>query len=172
MWEQAWKKVWKEKTSCHHLPKITNVAFPLLLLLFPSYFPPPSSLAHTCPFLFHWGTDHLSIVQLVLVRVNWLAAERGGVLKCVFLRGGFVSGWGSHASSELIPVISTIMRCTRRSLPARLPVWQTVTILEDKLARFHVHSLIDGTAARLLTHAHADTQTRIVLAKRGEKKEE
>lgn len=121
MWEQAWKKVWKEKTSCHHLPKITNVAFPLLLLLFPSYFPPPSSLAHTCPFLFHWGTDHLSIVQLVLVRVNWLAAERGGVLKCVFLRGGFVSGWGSHASSELIPVISTIMRCTRRSLPACPP---------------------------------------------------
>lgn len=32
-----------------------------------------------------------------------------------------VSGWGSHASSELIPVIRAIMRCTRRSLPARPP---------------------------------------------------
>lgn len=79
----------RKDKSCHHLPKNTNVAFPLLLLLFPSYFPPPSSLAHTCPFSYHWGTDHLSIVQLVLVRANWLAAEGGGVLKCVCLYVGF-----------------------------------------------------------------------------------
>lgn len=49
--------------------------------------------------------------------------ERRCVKVCVSA-GGFVSGWGSHASSELIPVISTIMRCTRRSLPACLPACQ------------------------------------------------
>lgn len=46
--------------------------------------------------------------------------ERRCVKVCVSA-GVFVSGWGSHASSELIPVISTIMRCTRRSLPACPP---------------------------------------------------
>lgn len=149
MWEQAWKKVWKEKTSCHHLPKITNVAFPLLLLLFPSYFPPPSSLAHTCPFLFHWGTDHLSIVQLVLVRVNWLAAERGGVLKCVFLPRLL---WADSSHQYYNEVHTTLPACLPACQCDKLsPSWRT-----NSHAFTYTHSLMgqQPVSSHMLMQTH------------------
>lgn len=63
------------------------------------------------------GTVHLTIVLLVLVRVKWLAAVGGGggVCVCVYVVE-------ATPPSELILVITAIMKCTRRCQHARLPV--------------------------------------------------
>lgn len=116
-------------------------------------------------FQYQWERWFVSTTdQLLLLRGNCLTAVRGGVLLYACL-----CGLGSHSSSELVPVITAIMKCTRRYPwpPAYQRDILSVLCRARTLAYIHTHSQSFTVRTRsLLPH----TLTHTVPCRSGDKK--
>lgn len=103
-----------------------------------------------CPalvFLFVSSSSFMSCLCVMVGRLDQLVPVRVSLATL----GGFMCSCESHSSFELIPVITAVMKCTQHCC---MPLWHTVTILEDKRTFTHSQQYMLPASSLMPTHTH------------------